>query len=99
MIYLYYYIKDIELSKLLEQKEEYRKAAQVLRFANGKIIAYKDEVYSRNVESKKDLFLPFAITCNNSMIKTLIEDMKSNYYQWKAWLRKRIRTKVCPGKG
>jgi len=82
------------LCKLLEEFQEYRKAAQILRFAYNKIVDFKDKWFSRGVESKKDIFLPLTVTCNNIQIHKMIEEMKAKYYDWKTWLRKEVRAHV-----
>lgn len=83
---------NIELCKLLEEQGDFRKAAQLLRFANNKVIEFKDQLFARGVESKKDIFLPLTITCDNLKIRGMIEEMKNKYYDWKTWLRKEIRS-------
>ena len=82
------------MCKLLEEKEEYKRASQILKYTLNRITAYRDEILNRGVESKSDLLLPFTITCNNFSILTMLEKMKSNYYDWKTSLRKQIRAKV-----
>lgn len=82
---------SIELCKLLEERGDFRKAAQLLRFSNNKLIEFKDQLFARGVESKKDVFLPLTITCDNAKINDMIEEMKNTYYDWKSWLRKEIR--------
>jgi len=82
---------NIELCKLLEEKGDFRKASQLLRFTNNKIIEFKDQLFARGVESKKDVFLPLTITCDNLKIHDMIDEMKNKYYDWKMWLRKEIR--------
>ena len=84
---------NIELCRFLEDQGEFRKAAQLLRFAYNKIIEHKDYVLSRGNESDKDILLPMTVTCDNVKIRSMIEDMKSEYYNWKTNLRKLIRAK------
>jgi len=79
---------------LLEERGDFRKAAQLLRIAHNKIIEFKDQLFSRGVESRKDIFLPLTITCDNLKINNMVGEMKNKYYEWKTWLRKEIRAKV-----
>ncbi|EAR94374.2 hypothetical protein TTHERM_00049190 (macronuclear) [Tetrahymena thermophila SB210] len=82
---------NIELTRLLEEQEEFKQASQNLRECLQRIVAYRDQFMERGVESQRDKFLPFTITCNNRKIKETIQKMKESYVETKNKLNAQIR--------
>jgi hypothetical protein len=82
---------NLELSKLWEQRDEYKLATQCLRQTLNRIIARRNEILERGVESQRDLFLPFSLTCSNLKIEQMIKKMKEKYIEAKNTLNVHIR--------
>lgn len=58
-----------------------------------KIETYRNERLARGVESQKDLFLPFSLTCSNHKIKSMVTRMKDQYIAVKNYINREIRIK------
>lgn len=48
-----------------------------------RIVSYRDSFMQRGVESQRDKFLPFTITCNNRKIRDTISKMRDSYVETK----------------
>ena len=59
---------NLSLAKFLEEDKELGLAVDNLNICLDKIVKYRNDNLSRGVNSSKDLFLPFSITCSNRKI-------------------------------
>lgn len=85
---------SIQLSKLLEEACDYKIGYQILRNTWEKIVIFRDESILIKTESKHQLLLPFCLTCNNQKISKMINDMQTEYVNWKTALERKIRATV-----
>ena len=81
----------LELSKLLEEKNEFKTCTQILKNTYEKIITYRDESILLRTESKNELLLPFCLTTDNKKIDDMVGDIKKQYLKWKVELERKIR--------
>lgn len=52
----------------------------------------RDEYLSKSVEALSDRLLPFSITCNNSLITSTIDKMKTKFLEQRLLLEKIKKT-------
>jgi hypothetical protein len=77
----------------MEEAKDCKLAAENLRQCLSKIEAYRSNRLSRGVESQKDLFLPFSLTCSNQKIQQMVAKMKEQYVATKNQINRDIRIK------
>ena len=87
------YFQALELTKMLEIKEEYTLATQMLSFCLTRMVDFRDKALLRGVESKCDKFLPHSITCSNEMVRQTVTKMKDKYIEVKNQINSEIRAK------
>lgn len=64
---------NLSLAKFLEEDREPMIAADNLKECINRVIAYRNQLVTRGVDSTQDLFLPFAVTCSNRKIKEMVD--------------------------
>lgn len=67
---------NLSLAKFLEEEKEPQIAEENLKICIDRIIAHRNQITVRGVDSSKDLFLPFAITCSNYKIDDMLSKMR-----------------------
>ncbi len=82
---------NLSLAKLLEEVEEYMIAVSNLQICLRRVEDYRNNKLARGIESSKDLFLPFSLTCSARKIKQMVIGMKEQYIQVKNDINRRIR--------
>ncbi|CAD8200548.1 unnamed protein product [Paramecium pentaurelia] len=84
---------NLSLAKFLEEEKEAQVAEENLKICIDRIIQHRNSLTVRGVDSQKDLFLPFAVTCSNFKIDEMMNRMREAWINQKNQINREIRIK------
>ena len=82
---------NLGLAKLLEEGGLYEICASNLQSCIDRIELFRNKRLARGVDSKRDSFLPFSLTCSARKMKIMTTAMKESYVRTKNQINREIR--------